>query len=147
MRKVLLSLIAVALALVSTPVVQAQHTVTPSWQEAPGFPACSSATPALTASCGLGWTLTHTAGSAVVVTDATPATLPWTVLTFTIPVPVNNTAPTWSLTLVGTYLDAAGAALTTAQATCGTSNTPAPCAISGVPNTVPGPINFTVVVK
>lgn len=145
MRKALLSLVA-AILLAASPAL-AQHTVTANWLEAAGLPACSSTTPALTSACGVGWTLTHTAGSATIVTDATPATLPWGTLTFVIPVPVNNTATTWDLTLVGSYLDITGAAQITAQATCGATNTPAPCVVTNVPNTVAGPTNFTVTVK
>lgn len=146
MRKAFLSLIAVAL-ISFAPAALAQHSVTTAWQDNAGFPACSGTTPALTASCGLGWTMTHTAGSAAVVTDATPATLPWGTLTFTVPVPTNNTATTWDFTLVGNYLDVTGTAQTTAEATCGATNTAPPCVVTGIANTVSGPINFTVTVK
>lgn len=147
MKKILLPLVAaIAILMLPCSAALAQHTVTASWTES-SFPACSSATPALTANCGQGWTLTHTAGSSTVITDATPATLPWGTLTFIVPVPANNSAPTWDFTLVGNYLDATGAPQTTGAATCGSTNTAAPCVAGSVPNTVPGPTNFTVTVK
>lgn len=126
----------------------AQHTVTESWAWPASYtplPACSSVTPALTANCGQTWTVEHTAGSTALVVDT--STLAWGTLTFTEPVPANNTAPTWNFTVFASYLDATGAQQNTAQATCGSANTVPPCATTGIPNTVPGPVNFTVTVK
>lgn len=142
MRKFVLGLIAV---LTMSLAAAAQHTVTAAWQNADSATAVCSAS--VTANCADHQTLSYQAGSTTAAAVVATSTLKTTDTTFTIPIPANNTAATWYLTLVVNWKDASGAAQTTNAGTCGTSNTPAPCAVTGVPITVAAPTNFTATVQ
>jgi hypothetical protein len=140
MRKSVLALIA-ALAMSIAAAAQTSHSVTGTWLNADSATAVCSST--VTTNCADHQTLSYQPGSATAAAVVATSTLKPGDTTFTIPVPANNTASTWYLTLVVNWKDASGTAQTTTAATCGTANTPAPCAVTGVPITVPAPTNFT----
>jgi hypothetical protein len=136
MRKQLFGVILCLAALCSTAQAQAAQCTTNcviglTWgapANIAAYPACSTT---ITVVCGTGYSLSHTVqGSTVANIDST--TIPWNATTFSVPIPANNTASTWAFTLVTNYKDMTGATQIGSAATCGATNTPPPCAVSGI---------------